>query len=185
MSDKASGTGDEAQAGGRRRRSGGGAEARRAARRGTGLVQLPAIRRYMAEVDVLSEEGLAVIEANADTILEEMGIDIRDDDETVEIWRNAGAIVTYWEDAKGQKVPRLKFPRGLCRSIIKASAPRTFTQHARNPGRTVEIGGKTTVFAPVYGPPFVRHVDGERRYGTIRDFEDLVKLAYMAPAIHN
>ena len=48
------------------------------------------------------------------------------------------------------------FPRGLCRSIIQASAPRTFIQHARNPERSVEIGGKTTVFAPVYGPPFVR-----------------------------
>ncbi len=80
---------------------------------------------------------------------------------------------------------RVRFPKGLCRSLIQATAPRTFTQHARNPARSVEIGGNTTVFAPVYGPPFVRGLDGERRYGTIEDFRNLVRLAYMAPSLHH
>src|SRR5690606_11014772 len=60
-----------------------------------------------------------------------------------------------------------------------------FTQHARNPERSVEIGGKSTVFAPVYGPPFVRNLDEGRRYATLEDFRNFVKLAYMAPAIHH
>ena len=182
MSDQ---TDSEGQGGGRRRRASGGAEARRAARRAGDNVQMPAIVRKIAEYEVLDEAGLALIEHNADLILEQHGIDIRDDDETVALWKAAGADVKYWTDPKGIEVPRLHFPRGLCRKIIQASAPRKFKQFARNPERSVEIGGKTTVFAPVYGPPFVRDLKGERRYGTIQDFQDLVKLAYMAPAIHH
>jgi trimethylamine--corrinoid protein Co-methyltransferase len=60
-----------------------------------------------------------------------------------------------------------------------------FTQHARNPSRSVEIGGNATVFAPVYGPPFIRNLDEGRRYANIEDFRNFVKLAYMAPAIHH
>ena len=56
--------------------------------------------------------------------------------------------------------------------------PSDYIQHARNPERTVQIGGKDTVFAPVYGSPFVHDLDNGRRYGTIEDFRNFVKLAY-------
>ena len=59
---------------------------------------------------------------------------------------------------------RVRMPRGLVRDLLRA-APAGFTQHARNPERSVEIGGDNTVFAPVYGPPFVRDLDNGRRYG--------------------
>ena len=49
----------------------------------------------------------------------------------------------------------------------------------------MEIGGPNTVFAPVYGPPFVRDLEGGRRYATIEDFQNFVKLAYMSPSIHH
>jgi trimethylamine--corrinoid protein Co-methyltransferase len=161
---------------GRRRRGrSGGAEARRALRQGAGNVQLPFIRRKLANYEVLDEEGLSLIESNTDLILEEIGIEFRDDTEALEMLRNAGA------DVKGTRV---HFPRGLCRSLI-ATAPQKFIQHARNPERSVEIGGDATVFAPVYGPPFVRDLDKGRRYGTIEDFRNFVKLAYQAPAIHH
>ena len=146
----------------------------RGGRRG-GRVQLPFIRRKLANYEVLDEEGLSLIEANTDLILEEIGIEFREDEEALAMWREAGA------DVKGTRV---HFPRGLCRSLIK-TAPKTFTQHARNPERAVEIGGNATVFAPVYGPPFVRDLDKGRRYGTIEDFRNFVKLAYQAPAIHH
>ena len=42
-----------------------------------------------------------------------------------------------------------------------------------------------TVLAPAYGSPFVRDLDGGRRYGTIEDFRNFVKLAYMAPYLHH
>ncbi|MBN7758635.1 trimethylamine methyltransferase family protein [Nitratireductor aquimarinus] len=171
---------DEAQDRPRRGRAGrgerGGAAARRAARAGAGPgPQLTYIRRTLRPFEVLDEEALALIEANADTVLEEIGIEFRDDPEALSMWKEAGA------DVRGDRV---HFPKGLCRALLK-TAPSTFTQHARNPERSVEIGGNTTVFAPVYGPPFVRDLDGARRYATIEDFRNFVKLAYMAPSIHH
>lgn len=153
-----------------------GAAARRASRAGGGPgIQLTYIKRTLPPFEVLGEEGLSLIETNADTVLEEIGIEFRDDEEALKLWRQAGA------DVQGERV---HFPKGLCRKLLK-TAPQTFTQHARNPERSVEIGGNATVFAPVYGPPFVRDLDGERRYATIEDFRNLVKLAYMAPSIHH
>jgi len=42
---------------------------------------------------VLGSEGLELLEHNADTILEEIGIDFRDDPESLKIWKDAGADV--------------------------------------------------------------------------------------------
>src|SRR5215813_7528020 len=162
------------QGGGRRAR--GGAEARRHARNKPKLVQNPFIRRNIPLVTVLDEEGLALMEHNADTILQETGIEFRDEPEALELWKKAGA------DVKGT---RIRFPKGLPRSIIQKSAPREYVQYARNPERNVTIGGNNTVFAPVYGPPFIRNLDEGRRYATIEDFRNFVKLAYMSPSIHH
>jgi trimethylamine--corrinoid protein Co-methyltransferase len=164
------------EAGGRRgRRAAGGREARRALRGGAKGVKHPYIIRKLPLTELMGEEGLALIEANAETVLEEIGIEFRDDPEALEIWKQAGA------DVDGERV---RFPRGLCRALIK-TAPSSFTQHARNPERSVKIGGDSTVFAPVYGPPFVLDLDQGRRYATIEDFRNFVKLAYVAPALHH
>jgi trimethylamine--corrinoid protein Co-methyltransferase len=153
-----------------------GAAARRASRTGGGAgPSLPYITRKIREYEVLDEEGLSLIEANADLILEEIGIEFRDDAEALALWKEAGA------DVRGERV---HFPKGLCRELLK-TAPSSFTWHARNPERNVQIGGKATVFAPVYGPPFVRDLDGNRRYATIEDFRNFVKLSYLAPSMHH
>ncbi len=167
---------DTAETGGRGGRRGrGGAEARRAARRGGPIRQMRAIERKIALFEILGDEGLELIEHNAETVLEEIGLDFREDPETLAIWKDAGA------DVQGERV---RFPRGLCRSLLK-TAPSSFTQRARNPERSVEIGGRNLVFAPVYGPPFVRDLDRGRRYATIEDFRNFVKLAYAIPALHH
>ena len=168
-------TTDNVGSGRRSRRSGGGAEARRAARGGNVQTQLTYIKRQIPLYEVLSEEGLTLIEYNADTILQETGIDFRDDAEALQMWKDAGA------DVRGERV---RLPRGMARELIK-TAPSVFTQHARNSARSVQIGGDATVFAPVYGPPFVRDLEGGRRYATIEDFRNFVKLAYSAPSIHH
>ena len=169
----AAATGGEERGG---RRSRGGAEARRAARTAFKVVQFPYITRKIPLMTVLDEEGLVTIERNADTILEETGIEFRDDEEALQLWRDAGA------DVKGTRV---RFPKGLPRSIIRKSAPKEYIQHARNPERNVRIGGDATVFAPVYGPPFIRSLDEGRRYATIEDFRNFVKLTYLTPALHH
>jgi trimethylamine--corrinoid protein Co-methyltransferase len=79
----------------------------------------------------------------------------------------------------------VRFPRGLCRSIVTATAPAIYTQHGRNPERNVQIGGDATVFAPNYGSPFVHDLDAGRRYATLADFENFVRLSYMSPYLHH
>ncbi|XKH59062.1 trimethylamine methyltransferase family protein [Halomonas sediminis] len=136
----------------------------------------PYATRQLPCLEVLDDQGLTIIEHNADTILEEIGIDFRDDEEALQIWRDAGA------DVQGERV---RIPRGLCRRLIQDSAPRQFTQQARNPARNVEIGGPHTVFVPAYGCPFVYDIDQGRRYGTLEDFQNFVKLAYQSPSLHH
>lgn len=138
-------------------------------------VHPPYITRKIPYYEVLDEEGLALIERNADTILAEVGIEFRDMPEALEILKKGGATVD------GVNV---KFPRGMCRSIIQASAPKEYTQHSRNPARNVQIGGKNTVFVPAYGSPFVFDLDKGRRYATLEDFQNFVKLAYSSPSMH-
>ncbi|MEM6985867.1 MAG: trimethylamine methyltransferase family protein, partial [Pseudomonadota bacterium] len=159
-----------------RRRRGAGRAERKARASGAGAQTAPYIVRNVPSYEVLDDAGLAKIEANADTILAEVGIEFREYPEALDLFRAAGA------DIDGERV---RFPPGMCREIIQASAPRTFTQYARNPARNVQIGGDATVLVPAYGPPFVSDLDKGRRYGTIEDFRSFVKLAYMAPSLHH
>ena len=152
-----------------------GREARRAARAQRAGVSIPYITRAIPLTEVLSEEGLALIEHNAETLLEEIGIEFRDHARSLELLKGAGC------DIKGTRV---RFPRGLARTLC-ASVPQDYVQHARNPQRNVHIGGNSIVFAPNYGSPFVRDLDQGRRYGTIEDFRNFVKLAYASAFIHH
>ncbi|WP_350334901.1 trimethylamine methyltransferase family protein [Coralliovum pocilloporae] len=153
-----------------------GRSARREKRTSGGAVAaVPYITREIPLMEYLNEEGLSRVEEQGETILQEIGVEFREDPEVLEIWKNAGA------DVDGERV---RFPKGLLREIVK-TAPREFTQWARNPQRNVQIGGNNTVFAPVYGPPFVTDLDRGRRYGTIEDFRNFVKLAYMSPYLHH
>ncbi len=156
-----------------RRRTGG--RAGRAATRHHAATD-PFLTRTLAPFEVLSDEGLSLIEHNADTILQEVGIDFRGDPAALETLRLGGADVT------GERV---RFPRGLCRSLIQASAPRVFTQYARNPERNVIIGDPHIVLAPNYGSPFVLDLDKGRRYASIEDFRNFVKLTYLSPYLHH
>jgi trimethylamine--corrinoid protein Co-methyltransferase len=109
-------------------------------------------------------------------VLETIGIDFRDDPLALNLLKQAGASVD------GERV---RFPKGMCREIISSSAPAEFTQHARNPNRSVRIGGNHTVLVPAYGSPFVHDLDKGRRYATLGDFENFTRLAYMSPSLHH
>ena len=140
------------------------------------IERVPYLTRTMQPFEIVGEEGLATIEAAADTILEEVGVEIRDYPEALPIFAAGGAHV---------EGTRVRFPRGMCREIVQRSAPTTYIQHARNPANNVIIGGKHTVFAPNYGSPFVHDLDRGRRYATLADFQNFVKLAYMSPHLHH
>ena len=66
------------------RRGRGGSDARRARRDGARIEQFPFITRRIPVTEVLSAEGLEIIEANAETILEEIGIEFREDAEALD-----------------------------------------------------------------------------------------------------
>ena len=91
--------------------------------------------------------------------------------------RHAGGARAVPRAGRGRRRRARALPaRPLPASSCRRRRPPTFTQVARNPEHNVEIGGTNTVFAPAYGSPFVRDLDGGRRYGTIEDFRNFVKL---------
>ncbi|MCB1397821.1 MAG: trimethylamine methyltransferase family protein, partial [Rhodobacteraceae bacterium] len=158
-----------------RRGRGGGGAARRAERTAVRIETARFIERNIPNFDILNSEALEVIEYNAETVLEEIGVNFVENPAALQRWRDAGA------DVQGERV---RIPRGLARALCK-TAPSSFVQHARNPERNVTIGGKGLVLAPVYGPPFVRDLDGGRRYATMEDFRNFVKLGTMSKWLHH
>ena len=159
-----------------RRKRGGGRAARKAERTSSVTKGVPYITRKVPFYEVLNEDGLSLIENNAETILQEIGVEFRGDQEALDLWKDAGA------DIDGERV---RIPKGLCKKLVQDSAPAEFIQHARNPERSVRIGGKHTVLVPSYGSPFVRDLDKGRRYATLEDFQNFVKLAYTTPYLHH
>jgi len=158
-----------------RRARGGGGSVRRAERTAVHFETARFIERNIPNFEILNEEALQIIEWNADTVLEEIGVNFPENPGALALWKDAGATVTG---------DRVRMPRGLARKLC-ATAPKSFTQIARNPARNVDIGGRNLVLAPVYGPPFVRDAEGGRRYATIADFQNFVKLGYMSKWLHH
>jgi trimethylamine--corrinoid protein Co-methyltransferase len=152
----------------------GGRAARRQARTAIEIRSLPVLERRIPVYEVLNQEGLEMIHEASLAILEEVGIEFRDD-EAAGMWREAGADVQRY---------RVRISRQLLMALVEKN-PSRFTLHARNPERNVEIGGNNVAFAPTYGSPFVYDFNNQRRYGTLEDLNQFHKLAYMAPAMHN
>ncbi|WP_109464686.1 trimethylamine methyltransferase family protein [Albibacillus kandeliae] len=159
----------------KRRARGGGGAARRAERTAVVIETAKYIERNIPNFEILTEEALEIIEHNAETVLEQIGVNFVNNPGALQLWRDAGA------DVEGERV---RIPRGLARKLC-STAPSVYTQHARNPEKSVVIGGKTLVCAPVYGPPFVRDAAGGRRYATMEDFRNFVKLGYMSKWLHH
>lgn len=133
------------------------------------------VTRAIPYYAMLDEEALVRIESQAFRLLGRTGVEFRDDAQALARWRTAGAEVDG---------TRVRLAPELVRSLL-ATAPEEFTQVARNPSRSVRIGGAHQVFAPVYGSPFVRDLEGGRRYGTLADFERLVRLTHQLAPLHH
>ncbi len=135
------------------------------------ITSAPFIRRKLPFFDPLDEEQIIKIEQQVDWMFENIGFAFKDDPVATRIWQEAGVKMV------GDKVfADAQWVRSQC-----ASAPTEFTQLSRNPERSVKIGGKHQIFAPIYGAPFVRDLKNGRRYATFADFEKLLKLTQMHP----
>lgn len=131
--------------------------------------------RKIPAYELLSDEFLTTIEEQADWILEEIGIEFRGDKHALELFDVAGANVS------GERV---RFTPGLARNLC-GTAPQTFRLHARDPENTVELGSDSVVLMPGYGSPFVSDLENGRRYATLEDFHNFVKLTYSSPWLHH
>ncbi|MBQ4824515.1 trimethylamine methyltransferase family protein [Leisingera sp. HS039] len=132
-------------------------------------------RRKIPAYDLLDETALARIETQADWILEHIGVEFRGDGIALGLLAEAGAQVDG---------ARVRFAPGLARQLC-ATAPAEFQLHGRDPARTVTLGGSNLVLMPGYGSPFVSDLAQGRRYATLADFENFVKLSHLSPALHH
>nr|WP_298852217.1 trimethylamine methyltransferase family protein [uncultured Ruegeria sp.] len=131
-------------------------------------------RRRVPAYNFLNERALARIEDQADWILNEIGVEFRGDRHALDFFAQAGARI------KGERV---RFEPGQVREIC-ATAPEEFNLHGRDPNNTVTLGGDNLVLMPGYGSPFVSDLFRGRRYATLEDFHNFVKLAYVSPILH-
>jgi len=123
--------------------------------------------------DLLSGEEVEAIHEQAMAILEEIGIDFLHE-RARELFRKAGMRI---------EENRVRFDRAFVLEQV-AKTPATFDLQARNPARSVVLGGDHVVTAPVYGPPFVTDLERGRRGATMEDFTNFDKLAQAVDQIH-
>jgi trimethylamine---corrinoid protein Co-methyltransferase len=123
------------------------------------------IENTLPRYEILSGEAVETLDRGWRRIVSEIGVEFILP-EAVEAFRQAGQKV---EDA----VVKLE-PEFVLEQVAKA--PREYHVQARNPARSVHIGGNSMVFTSVYGCPFVREGD-VRRDATMADFENLVRLS--------
>lgn len=152
-----------------------GRKKRATARRSSGKQAAPFIVRKIAAMSLIDGQAVETIERCADRLLEETGMEFRGAPDVLDLFRRSGAKV------EGERV---RFEPGWCRDRIR-TAPRKFMQHARNPERSVEIGGDAQVYAPSFGPPFVHDMENGRRYATLEDFRNITKLHRMLGSVHH
>lgn len=124
--------------------------------------------------ELLDDEGVQLIHRESMVILSEIGIDFYLE-EALSILQDHGVKV------EGETA---YFDPDLVMEYV-SKAPASFTQLARNPDRSVTIGGDSMVFAPVYGPPFVHDLRRGRREATLEDFQNFIKLAYLSPYMNH
>lgn len=121
----------------------------------------------MTYLETLNENDIQRIHAASLEIMETVGLDFHHEG-ALEILGRAGAKID------GQRVC---FPPKLVEERV-AMAPGTFTLFARNPERNLLFGGDSAVFVPTNCPAFVEDEENGRRYGTMADYDNLVKLTH-------
>jgi trimethylamine--corrinoid protein Co-methyltransferase len=150
---------------------------RRPRRASGGIPQLPfrTLTNPFTPLEVLSADHVEDVHRASLRILAEVGVEVLGD-RAIDRLAAAGATVD-------RETRRVRLDPGLVEERI-ATAPATFTLHARNPERNVVLGGRNLVFSSVGGPAFVTDLDRGRRAGNWRDFQDYVSLISALNVIH-
>ncbi|WP_407306963.1 trimethylamine methyltransferase family protein [Desulfosporosinus sp. SB140] len=120
-------------------------------------------------VEVLSRQEIEIIQASTVEVLESVGVEFHHD-EALAILRSGGARV---------EGSRVYFPQALLPQVLE-KAPERFLLEARNPERSVWIGGPSTVFAPPAGCVYVQDLDAVRRQAEQRDYFNLLRIIHQS-----
>ena len=126
----------------------GGRRERRDLRTRPDHAMLPQLTGRLPLTEPMDGEQIERIDRASLDILEDVGVVFRDDI-ALEDWRRAGA------DIRGERV---HLDRALVKSLI-STIPSTITLHARNPEKSVTLGGRQSIFVPMTGAPY-RGTDG-------------------------
>lgn len=157
--------------GGRRGRRGGGAEAAPA------ILRSGAYRRLDNTLNLqtpLSQDRVEAIHDTALRVLEELGIKVLLP-EAQEAFTKAGCSI----DADLM----VRIDRELVARALE-TAPSCFTVRGAVSDKDVPLGGSSTAFLGVGGPPNFNDFETGKRPGTMRDATDLVKLSQIYDVIH-
>jgi trimethylamine--corrinoid protein Co-methyltransferase len=154
-------------------RRAGGREGRRQLRSAP-IACYPVLKSRIPLYDIVPAEAIELIHEESCKILEEVGIEFRDQ-EAVDLWRSAGTRVDGY---------RVRIDRAQLMELV-GKIPSQYTMHARNPERTVTVGGRNSIFVPMYGAPYVLDLDGHRRYANRDDLYNFHRLAYLSPQLHS
>jgi len=113
---------------------------------------------HQASLNIISTEGLRVLSASAREHLKGQGCRV-----------------------DGEQMVRMD-PAFVEEMVAKA--PPVFTLTPRDPSKALHIGGATTHFGLVSGPPNVHDGVRGRRPGTLEDFKDMIRLGQSFNCIH-
>src|SRR4029077_5633005 len=114
---------------------------------------------HNASLRLLAEVGFEVLHEESRTILKRAGAEV--DDASM----------------------RVRCAPVMIMSAV-ASAPATFTMHARDPQKSLAIGGDNLIFTAVGGPAFANDLDRGRRAGTYADMRDYIRVIHQLNVIH-
>ncbi|MEM7172327.1 MAG: trimethylamine methyltransferase family protein [Pseudomonadota bacterium] len=135
-----------------------------------------AVQNPYPPFEILSKDHIENLHQASLEVLRDVGMKVTDG-RALDLLKAAGATVD-------RSTEIVKFDPAFVEEMI-ADIPSEFTVHARNPEKTLTIGGNKMVFATVCGPPFVSDLDRGRREGTIEDTRNMVRLVHSVNIYHH
>ena len=134
------------------------------------------VRNLMPPVEMISADQVETIHRSSLGVLRDIGLRV-DSAISLDLLAGIGADIDRSNN-------RVRFDPNLVEEML-IGIPSQFTIHARNPEKTVSVGGNSLTFATVSGPSFVSDLDKGRRAGTLKDMRDFVKLSASLNIFHH
>lgn len=142
---------------------------------GTAQLEWREVSNPYPPTEVLSRDQVEAIHLASLELLERVGLRVLHEGAR-RVLAGAGARVDH-------PTGMVRFDRGLVEERI-ARVPREFTLRARNPERTLRLGGDRIVFSSVGGPAYCHDLDRGRRRGTYAEVCDFLRLVQSLNIVH-